>query len=93
MDAIQWRTRYGLREAEERATAPSVASPRAEDRRYGPGRESTPRRPTGTEHGQGQGGGARDELHGYAPDDAPPRAASMLYFSLDDDVGGACRPA
>ena len=29
--------RYGLRIAEETATAPSVASPRADDRRYGPG--------------------------------------------------------
>ena len=29
--------RYGLRTAEETATAPSVASPRADDRRYGPG--------------------------------------------------------
>ena len=30
-------------------------------------------------------GGARDELHGHAPEDAPPRAASTVYFSLDDD--------
>ena len=36
---------------------------------------------------------ARDVLHGHALDDAPPRAASTLYFSLDDDVGVlAARP-
>ena len=38
-------------------------------------------------------GGARDELHGPAPEDAPPRAASTLYFNLDDDEGVlAARP-
>ena len=52
--------RYGLRTAEETATAPSVASPRADDRRYGPGCCYAPRRPTGTEDSQGRGGsGAR----------------------------------
>ena len=38
-------------------------------------------------------GGARDVLHGLAPEDAPPRAASTVYFNLDDDVGVlAARP-
>ena len=38
-------------------------------------------------------GGARDVLHGPAPEDAPPRAASTVYFNLDDDVGVlAARP-
>ena len=38
-------------------------------------------------------GGARDVLHGSAPEDAPPRAASTVYFNLDDDVGVlAARP-
>ena len=48
---------------------------------------SAPRRPTGTEHGQGRGRSARRNYTGHAPGDAPPRAASTLYFSLDDDVG------
>ena len=42
---------------EEAATAPSVASPRADDRFYGPSRGYAPRRSTGTEDSQGQGGG------------------------------------
>ena len=38
-------------------------------------------------------GGARDVLHGPAPEDAPPRAASTVHFNLDDDVGVlAARP-
>ena len=38
-------------------------------------------------------GGARDVLHGPAPEDAPPRAASTVYFNLDDDEGVlAARP-
>ena len=37
--------------------------------------------------------GARDVLHGPAPEDALPRAASTVYFNLDDDVGVlAARP-
>ena len=41
------------------------------------------------------GGGARDELHGRAPDDAPPQAAGTQYFAMDvDDVpaAGGSRP-
>ena len=44
------------------------------------------------------GGGARDELHGCAPEDAPTQAAGARYFAMDagEDVGeapGAGRPA
>ena len=44
------------------------------------------------------GGGARDELHGHAPEDAPPQAAGARYFAMDagEDVGeapAAGRPA
>ena len=36
------------------------------------------------------GGGARDELHGHAPEDAPPQAAGTQYFAMDvDDVPAA----
>ena len=40
-------------------------------------------------------GGARDELHGQAPDDAPPQAAGAQYFTMDDDeeAPAATRPA
>ena len=40
-------------------------------------------------------GGARDELHGHAPEDAPPQAAGTQYFAMDvDDVpaAGGSRP-
>ena len=44
------------------------------------------------------GGGARDELHGHAPEDAPPQAAGAQHFAMDagEDVGeapAAGRPA
>ena len=41
------------------------------------------------------GRGARDELHGHAPEDAPPQAAGTQYFAMDvDDVpaAGGSRP-
>ena len=41
------------------------------------------------------GGRALDELHGHAPDDAPPQAAGTQYFAMDvDDVpaAGGSRP-
>ena len=60
---------------------------RADDRRYGPWPRVNTTPPYGDRAWPGPGGGARDELHGHAPDNAPPRAASALYFSLDDDVG------
>ena len=41
---------------------------RASERRNGPGRDVAPHRPTGTEDGQGRGGGSRDALHGDGPD-------------------------
>ena len=41
------------------------------------------------------GGGARVEVHGGVPGDAPPQAAGAQYFSMDDDVvaPAAVRPA
>ena len=41
------------------------------------------------------GGRARDELHGEAPDEAPPQAAGAQYFRMDDDeeAPAAWRPA
>ena len=53
--AIQWRTRWSRHE-KAAATTQTVASARTSERRCGPGRESTPRRPTETGHGQGRGG-------------------------------------
>ena len=64
--------------------------------------QSWPRTSTTAPHGDrgrpGQGGGARDELHGYAPEGAPPQAAGAQYFAMDagEDVGeapAAGRPA
>ena len=44
---------------------------------------------------QGPGGGARVEVHGGVPGDAPPQAAGAQYFSMDVDVvaPAAVRPA
>ena len=59
--------------------------------------QSWPRTSTIVPHGDrgrpGQGGRARDELHGYAPEDALPPAAGAQHFAMDagEDVGG--RPA
>ena len=63
--------------------------------RNAPGHVPAPRRPTGTDDGQERRGGARDELHGQAPDDAPPQAAGAQYFTMDDDdeAPAATRPA
>ena len=55
---------------------------------------SAPRGPRKARTGEG----ARDELHGYAPEDAPPQAAGAQHFALDagEDDGeapAAGRPA
>ena len=57
-------------------------------------RHSAPRGPRTARTGEG----ARDELHGYAPEDAPPQAAGAQHFAMDagEDVGeapAARRPA
>ena len=44
------------------------------------------------EDGQGQVGGERDEQR-HGPADSSPRAASMVYFRMDDDGGCDWRPA
>ena len=51
----------------------------------------------GTEDGQDRGG-ARDELHGHAPEDAPPQAAGAQHFAMDagrtmEEAPAAGRPA
>ena len=56
--------------------------------------QSWPRTSITAPHGDrgrpGQGGGARDELYGYGPEDAPPQAAGKVYFAMDvDDVPAA----
>ena len=79
--------------------APSalVVATRAADGGCSPGHVPAPQRATGTGDGQ-DGGGARDELHGYAPEDAPPQAAGAQHFAMDagEDDGeapAAGRPA
>ena len=63
-----------------------MVATRAAVDRCGPGHVTTPLNPTGTEEGQDRGG-ARDELHGYAPEDALPQAAGTVYYPMDvDDV-------
>ena len=61
--------------------------------------QSWPRTSTTVPHGNrgrpGHGEGARDELHGHAPEDAPSQAAGTQYFAMDvDDVpaAGGSRP-
>ena len=49
-------TRCGSRQEAARATVTPVPSARTANRRHAPGRESAPRRPTGTEQGQERGG-------------------------------------
>ena len=46
--------------------------------------------PHGDRGRPGQGRGARDELFGYAPEDAPLQSAGTVYFAMDvDDVPAA----
>ena len=65
--------------------APSalVVATRAADGGCSPGHVPAPQCPTGTEDGRVRGGGAREELHGYAPEDALPQAAGALYFAVE----------
>ena len=69
------------------ATTQTVASARASERRNGPGRDVAPHRPTGTEDGQGRGGGSRDALHGDGPGRILlPRWQAPSFNELSDDV-------
>ena len=54
----------------ERVTTACCLAARAAVDRPGPGRVYPPLSPTGTEEGQGRGGGERDEVHGQVPDDS-----------------------
>ena len=67
----------------EAATAPSVASPRADDRRSAPGRDATPLCPKGPEDGQDQEEEERDELNNAMRQTTPPPAGTQ-YFTMDD---------
>ena len=71
-----------------------MVATRAADGGSSPGHVPTPQRPTGARTGRG----ARDELHGHAPEDALPQANGARYFAMDagEDVGeapAAGRPA
>ena len=64
--------------------------------------QSWPRTNTTVPHGDrgrpGQGRGAREEIHGSAPEDAPPQAAGVQYFAMDtgedvEEAPAAGRPA
>ena len=68
-----WRSRSRM--AAKAAPSALVVATRAADGGCSPGHVSAPQRPTGTEDGQDRGG-ARDELHGHAPEDAPPTTDS-----------------
>ena len=83
MGAIQWRTRWS-RHAKAAATTQTVASARTSERRYGPGRESTPRRPTGQSMARA-GGWVGDEVHGRVPGEPTPQEPGTQHFFLDDD--------
>ena len=54
-----------------------------DERRHGPGREQPPRSPTGTEYGQGRGGGARGEAQRAM---APQRADAGTQTVTEQDV-------
>ena len=72
-----------------------MVATRAAVDRCGPGHVTTPLSPTGTEEGQGRGGGFRVELCGEDPEASPPQAAGTVYYPLDvDDVpaAGGSRP-
>ena len=62
-----------------------MVATRAAVDRCGPGHVLSPLSPTGTEDGQGQGGGERDEEHGGGPEDPPPEEPGTQYYGLDDD--------
>ena len=76
--------------AAKAASSALVVATRVADGGCSPGHVPAPVCPTGTEDGQDRGG-ARDELHGYAPEDAPPQAAGAQHFAMDagEDVGEA----
>ena len=71
----------------EAATAPLVASPRADDRRSGPGRDATPLCPKGPEDGQDQGGGERRVEQRHATDDSSPRRHAVLHDGRRERAG------
>ena len=72
--------------------APSalVVATRAADGGCSPGHVPAPQCPTGTEDGQDRGG-AREEPHGYAPEDALPRPAPLLEVLPQERVQRADR--
>ena len=66
-------TRCGSRQEAARATVTPVPSAQTADRRHAPGRESAPRRPTGTEQGQERGVGTRCTTRPSSGTSHPPR--------------------
>ena len=67
-----------------------MVATRATVDRCGPGHVAPPLSPTGTEEGQGRGGGFRVELCGEDPEASPPQAAGTVYYPMDvDDVPAA----
>ena len=66
-----------------------MVATRAAVDRCGPGHVATPLSPTGTEDGQGRGGGFRIELCGEDPE-ASPSPGGTVYYPMDvDDVPAA----
>ena len=78
--------------AAEAAPTALVVATRAAVGCCGPGHVLAPQR-TALEDGRGQGGGARVEVHGRVPDDAPPQAAGAQYFAMNADEDEGVAPA
>ena len=87
-----WCRRHRNRQEAERATVTPVPSSRTANRRHAPGRDSAPRRPKGTEHGQEQGGGERVEQR-HGPEDSSLQGGQHGVLFSGRRWGCAGRPA
>ena len=77
-DGPQLAAHYRSCAAAKAATTALVVATRAAVDRCGPGHVQAPLRPTGTEDGQGRGGGSRDALHGGVEDASSPAGALQV---------------
>ena len=78
--------------AKKAATTALVVATRAAADRCGPGHVVTSLRPTGTEEGQGRGGGERVAPHGQGPEDSSSPAGALQLVRRRARREAACRP-
>ena len=71
MAESSWQPIMSAAQRRRAATTALVVATRAAVDRCGPGHVAPPLSPTGTEEGQGRGGGFRVELYGEDPEASP----------------------